>query len=68
MATNNIEKISVKKNYGVDTISIWINDKEYRIRPKTLIDILNQFAFEVEEPNGRTAYPYLINPRYIGKD
>lgn len=67
MSKNNIEKISVKKNYGVDTISVWINGKEYRLRPKTLMEVLNQFSFEVEPPNGRTSYPYLINPKYIGE-
>ena len=59
---NKIEKITVKKNYGVDTISVWINGKEYRIRPQTLITILKSYEFEVEKPK-KANYPYLINPR-----
>ena len=59
---NKITKLTVKKNYGVDTISLWVENKEYRIRPLTLLKILNQYEFEVEEPK-KASYPYLINPK-----
>lgn len=62
-----IEKITVKKNYGVDTISVWVDGKEYRIRPQTLVDILTNFDFEVEHPK-KAEYPYLINPKWEPKD